>query len=224
MENPRYSVRQVGFIGKLFHHCAANMAKHVPTFLTANLVTSIGMLGSVAVLTLLASRNRFAGIAILVVMSLDFLDGAIARHRKQSSEFGGVWDGIGDVLFLFSVFVGLYFYGQQILALGLVLAYGLDSALRRLLGHSTSLLGGGSERYKRANATTGLFPRLTSGVTLFMNYFDSLAVLAVVTTLAPKWVVFWMVYELARRVLVVLKKFREVFYIYQESSKCMPRN
>ncbi|MEN4011158.1 MAG: CDP-alcohol phosphatidyltransferase family protein [Chloroflexota bacterium] len=79
--------------------------------LTPNMVTAIGLLGSIGAALLLAQGNfLWGGVVVLVMAPLDALDGTMARLRGTASRFGGVVDSVFDRYAELFLLGGLIYY------------------------------------------------------------------------------------------------------------------
>jgi CDP-diacylglycerol--glycerol-3-phosphate 3-phosphatidyltransferase len=90
-----------------------------------NTVTIIGLLGTVGCAILIAfGHMTWAGLLLLVMGPVDALDGALARLRKEASDWGAFVDSVTDrysELFIFCGF--MIFYLTQDQPVGVILAY-----------------------------------------------------------------------------------------------------
>jgi CDP-diacylglycerol--glycerol-3-phosphate 3-phosphatidyltransferase len=105
---------------------------------TPNMVTAAGVLGNVAA-AFLAARGEFlpAGIVVLAASSLDFIDGALARATKRTTDFGSVFDATMDRVSEAAVLFGVLYYfsdrggrTEELLAFAAVVGSILVSYLR----------------------------------------------------------------------------------------------
>jgi CDP-diacylglycerol--serine O-phosphatidyltransferase len=79
-------------------------------YILPNLFTSLGLFcGFFSVVSTIKEDYRTAAIAILVALVFDALDGRIARLTKTSSQFGGEYDSLSDVI-AFGVAPGVLAY------------------------------------------------------------------------------------------------------------------
>ena len=79
--------------------------------LRPNTLTIIATLLHLIVVWLILSQHLiWAGIVLLLVASLDAVDGALARLQKRVTDFGGWLDACSDRLKEIIVFVGLAYY------------------------------------------------------------------------------------------------------------------
>lgn len=90
-----------------------------------NTVTLIGLMGTIGCAVLIAfGHMTWAGILLLVMGPVDAMDGALARLRNETSDWGAFVDAVTDrysELFLFLGF--LIYYMLQANAAGVILAY-----------------------------------------------------------------------------------------------------
>ncbi|MBE3067279.1 MAG: CDP-alcohol phosphatidyltransferase family protein [Chloroflexi bacterium] len=90
-----------------------------------NTVTLIGLMGTIGCAVLIAfGHMTWAGILLLVMGPVDAMDGALARLRNETSDWGAFVDAVTDrysELFLFLGF--LIYYILQADAAGVILAY-----------------------------------------------------------------------------------------------------
>lgn len=90
-----------------------------------NTVTLIGLMGTIGCAVLIAlGHMTWAGILLLIMGPVDAMDGALARLRKEASDWGAFVDAVTDrysELFLFLGF--LIYYMLQANATGVILAY-----------------------------------------------------------------------------------------------------
>lgn len=90
-----------------------------------NTVTLIGLMGTIGCAVLIAfGHMTWAGILLLVMGPVDAMDGALARLRNETSDWGAFVDAVTDrysELFLFLGF--LIYYMLQANAAGIILAY-----------------------------------------------------------------------------------------------------
>ena len=90
-----------------------------------NTVTLIGLLGTIGCALLVAlGHMTWAGILLLIMGPVDAMDGALARLRKEASDWGAFVDAVTDrysELFLFLGF--LIYYMLHPNAAGMVLTY-----------------------------------------------------------------------------------------------------
>lgn len=79
--------------------------------ITPNMLTVAGVLGNIIAGVLAATGEfLFAGIAVLVFGSLDFLDGALARATGRATDFGSVLDAVMDRVSEAALLFGLLVY------------------------------------------------------------------------------------------------------------------
>jgi CDP-diacylglycerol--glycerol-3-phosphate 3-phosphatidyltransferase len=79
--------------------------------LTPNMMTMLGLLGSVVAAIFLANGNmRWGGIIVLVMWPIDALDGTMARLRGEPTDFGGFVDSVTDRYSELVIFAGLLYY------------------------------------------------------------------------------------------------------------------
>ncbi len=95
--------------------------------LMPNTMTILGLAGNaIAAILLSQGKMTIAGVLVLFMGLVDALDGAMARLRGESSDFGAFVDSVTDRYSELVIFGGLlYFYLQQsnwIAALGVYLA------------------------------------------------------------------------------------------------------
>ena len=97
--------------------------------LTADSVTVLGLLGSIAAGILVAlGHPLWAGVTLLVMAPLDAVDGTMARLSGKSSKFGAFLDSFIDRYDELFVFAGiLYWYATQHNLLGVMLCFGAAS-------------------------------------------------------------------------------------------------
>lgn len=82
--------------------------------LTPNMVTTIGVLLSVAVALVIASGNLIlGGVLFLVASGFDMLDGAVARAAGSVTKFGGFLDSTLDRYSETIVLFGVLYYVMQ---------------------------------------------------------------------------------------------------------------
>lgn len=90
-----------------------------------NTVTLFGLVGTIGVAVLIAfGHMTWAGILLLLMGPVDAMDGALARLRKEASDWGAFVDAVTDrysELFLFLGF--LIFYLLKANVTGIILAY-----------------------------------------------------------------------------------------------------
>lgn len=214
----RYKLLDVGLTGIFFQAIAIWVAPRLPQWISANSVTALGGLSCVGIIFALISPDSVAGVLILAALFLDFLDGAIAKYRNTASQFGRVFDGTVDVFFWLAVLIGLYISGSQASTLGLLVIYTIDISWRLLLGHSTSLINHGGEQYKKTSLESDAFRRLKPFVYPFVNYYDSICALSLILVVSPQHIDVWLSYEIFRRSLLLIKKIREISYLYAKET------
>ena len=115
---------------KLFRGVLEAVAKvFIKMGLTANSVTVLGLLGSVAAGILVALGHPFwAGVTLLVMAPLDAVDGTMARLSAKTSPFGAFLDSFIDRYDELFVFAGiLYWYATQSDLLGIMLCFAAAS-------------------------------------------------------------------------------------------------
>lgn len=90
-----------------------------------NTVTIIGLLGTIGVAVLVAlGHMTWAGILLLVMGPVDAMDGALARLRKEVSDWGAFVDSVTDRYSELFIFLGFtIFYLFQANPTGVLLAY-----------------------------------------------------------------------------------------------------
>jgi CDP-diacylglycerol--glycerol-3-phosphate 3-phosphatidyltransferase len=93
------------------------------TAITPNAITWFGFLLSAGAAALIATEHLFAaGFLVLVSSLFDLLDGALARHIKQITRFGGVLDStldrIAEAILLLAI---LFLYVREQSSLGILL-------------------------------------------------------------------------------------------------------
>ena len=77
-------------------------------------VTLLGLAGHFGGAVLAATGHMtWAGVVILIMAPLDFLDGALARLRGETSKFGAFLDSVTDRYSEFVILGGLLFYFLQ---------------------------------------------------------------------------------------------------------------
>jgi len=77
-------------------------------------VTLLGLAGHFCGAVLAATGHMtWAGVVILIMAPLDFLDGALARLRGETSKFGAFLDSVTDRYSEFVILGGLLFYFLQ---------------------------------------------------------------------------------------------------------------
>lgn len=81
------------------------------TGLTPNAVTMLGLAGTTAGAVLISQgRMTLGGVVIFLFVIIDAFDGAMARLRGESSDFGAFVDSVSDRYAEFITFGGLLFY------------------------------------------------------------------------------------------------------------------
>jgi phosphatidylglycerophosphate synthase len=95
---------------------ALRLVPHVPSMLSANMITFAGLLLSVAIVFVIKPVPWMAGCMILSSLFLDFVDGAVARQRNTTSNFGRVLDATSDLGLWLGILVGLYVLTGNILS------------------------------------------------------------------------------------------------------------
>jgi phosphatidylglycerophosphate synthase len=212
----RYKLAKVGLTGLVCQELSLVAVKYIPAGISANTVTAVGLLCASTVAFTIPKYPQLAGVAILMAVFLDFLDGTIARTRGLASEWGRIWDATTDVVLWLNIIVGLSYATRSPLPLILLAIYTLSVFWRYQLGHSTSLAEAPSAAYEQAN-NIGWLLKLKPYYSYFVNYLDSLSGLAVILIFFPEYKGYWLIYEFGRRVLLLLKLVRELFFIYRAS-------
>jgi CDP-diacylglycerol--glycerol-3-phosphate 3-phosphatidyltransferase len=93
--------------------------------ISANIITLLGLAGSVAASILVATGHLLAGgITLLCTGPLDALDGAVARAQGEETAFGAFFDSISDRYSELVIFLGLtIFFLEQQDGAGVILAF-----------------------------------------------------------------------------------------------------
>ena len=90
-----------------------------------NTVTLAGLIGTIGSAVLISSGHlTWAGIVLLFMGPVDALDGALARLRKEASDWGAFVDAVTDrysELFIFGGFILHYLFNPD--PVGIILAY-----------------------------------------------------------------------------------------------------
>jgi CDP-diacylglycerol--glycerol-3-phosphate 3-phosphatidyltransferase len=112
------------------------------TGISPNALTVIGFLLTLAVATILAMGNLFAGGLLLIFAALfDTLDGALARHSQQVTVFGAFLDSVMDR------------YSEAVTLIGLMVFYTTQpGASLNILLLAATLAGSLMVSYTRARA------------------------------------------------------------------------
>lgn len=196
---------------------AVRLVPHVPPALSANTITFAGLLLSAAIVFVIKPVPWMAGCMILCSLFLDFVDGAVARQRNTTSAFGRILDATSDLALWLGILAGLYVSTGNVLSVAILVVYTIDVSWRHQLGHSTSILMPPSHIYERLHNSSKLMNRMKRYYYPFINYYDSISVLALVLIVDPGLTRIWLAYELIRRVLLLCKKIAEIYEIYIES-------
>jgi CDP-diacylglycerol--glycerol-3-phosphate 3-phosphatidyltransferase len=149
------------------------------TSITPNALTWFGFLLSVGAAVLIITEHLFAaGFIVLVAGLFDMLDGALARHTKQTTRFGAVLDStldrIAEVILLLGLLI-LYAREQSIVGIMLV-GVTLPSSL--LVSYTRAIAEGAS-----LNCKVGLFTRAERVVVLALGLLLSRLDYALITAL-----------------------------------------
>jgi CDP-diacylglycerol--glycerol-3-phosphate 3-phosphatidyltransferase len=149
------------------------------TSMTPNALTWFGFLLSVGGAVLIVTEHLFAaGFIVLVAGLFDMLDGALARHTKQTTRFGAVLDStldrIAEVILLLGLLV-LYAREQSIVGImlvGITLPSSLLVSYTRAIAEAAGL-----------NCKVGLFTRTERVVVLALGLLLSQIDYALITAL-----------------------------------------
>ena len=167
--------------------------------LTPNMMTMLGLLGSVVAAFFLASGNmRLGGIIVLVMWPIDALDGTMARLRGEPTDFGGFVDSVTDRYSELVIFAGLlyYFLGENnTLAAMLVFAAASGSIL---------------VSYTRARAEALDFDAKIGALTRVERYLVLAPGLALNYPLAAMWII---------AVLANFTALQRIWYVRQQAHK-----
>ena len=148
------------------------------TSITPNAITWFGFLLAVGAAALITTGHLFAaGFVVLIAGFFDILDGALARHTKQTTRFGAVLDSTLDRL------------SEAVLLLGILVLYAREQSFAEILLVGVALLGSLLVSYIRARAETlglecqvGLFTRaervIVLALGLLLNQIDNALVIA----------------------------------------------
>ena len=149
------------------------------TSITPNALTWFGFLLSVGATVLIITEHLFAaGFIVLVAGLFDILDGALARHTKQTTRFGAVLDStldrITEVILLLGLLV-LYAREQSVVGIilvGITLPSSLLVSYTRAIAEAVGL-----------NCRVGLFTRAERVVVLALGLLLSQIDYALITAL-----------------------------------------
>lgn len=213
----RYNLLNVGLSGIALQAVAVRIVPHVPSMLSANMITFIGLFLSASIVFVIKPASWMAGCMVLGSLFLDFVDGALARQRNTASNFGRILDATSDLGLWLGILAGLYVSTGSVLPVAILLVYTIDVSWRHQLGHSTSILMPPSDTYERLHNSNSAVNRMKKYYYPFINYYDSVSALAILLIIAPGFTHVWLVYELIRRMLVLCKKIAEIYQIYIES-------
>ncbi len=167
--------------------------------LTPNMMTMLGLLGSVVAAFFLANGNmRWGGIIVLVMWPVDALDGTMARLRGEPTDFGGFVDSVTDRYSELVIFAGLlyYFLGESnTLAAMLVFAAASGSVL---------------VSYTRARAEALDFDAKIGALTRVERYLVLAPGLALNFPLAAMWII---------AVLANFTALQRIWYVRRQAHK-----
>ena len=149
------------------------------TSITPNALTWFGFLLSVGAVVLITTEHLFAaGFIVLVAGLFDMLDGALARHTKQTTRFGAVLDSTLDRI------------TEVILLLGLLVLFAREQSIVGILLIGVTLPSSLLVSYTRAiaeaaglNCKVGLFTRAERVIILALGLLLSQIDYALITAL-----------------------------------------
>jgi CDP-diacylglycerol--glycerol-3-phosphate 3-phosphatidyltransferase len=164
------------------------------TSITPNAITWFGFLLAVGAVAFIVTGHLFAaGLMVLLAGFFDILDGALARHRRQTTHFGAVLDSTLDRL------------SEAVLLLSILWLYAVDQSIIPMLLVGVALVGSFLVSYVRARAEAlglecqvGLFTRaervIVVALGLLLSQFAyALAIIAVFSfiTVSQRLVYVW---------------------------------
>lgn len=150
------------------------------TSITPNAITWLGFLLAVGAAAFIITGHLFAaGLMVLLAGFFDILDGALARHRSQTTHFGAVLDSTLDRL------------SEAVLLLGILVLYARDQSIVPMLLVGVALVGSLLVSYVRARAEAlglecqvGLFTRPERVIVLALGLLLNQIAHALVVALA----------------------------------------
>ncbi len=174
---------------RMDHVLAATFLRLLPSRVTPNHLTVLRMLLIVPTVTLLVRERYGWGIALFLFAGLtDALDGALARTRKQITEWGILYDPVADKLLIGTVLVVIVLrhvnavIGIALLFVEAVLVVG--GWLRKRRGVVVPAgPWGKAKMFFEVAAVLFLLIALASGVDLFVDLSQGTLVVALITAI-----------------------------------------
>jgi CDP-diacylglycerol--glycerol-3-phosphate 3-phosphatidyltransferase len=150
------------------------------TSITPNAITWFGFLLAVGAVAFIVTGHLFAaGLMVLLAGFFDILDGALARHRRQTTHFGAVLDSTLDRL------------SEAVLLLSILWLYAVDQSIIPMLLVGVALVGSFLVSYVRARAEAlglecqaGLFTRAERVIVVALGLLLSQFAYALIVALA----------------------------------------
>jgi CDP-diacylglycerol--glycerol-3-phosphate 3-phosphatidyltransferase len=150
------------------------------TSITPNAITWFGFLLAVGAVAFIVTGHLFAaGLMVLLAGFFDILDGALARHRRQTTHFGAVLDSTLDRL------------SEAVLLLSILWLYAVDQSIIPMLLVGVALVGSFLVSYVRARAEAlglecqvGLFTRAERVIVVALGLLLSQFAYALIIALA----------------------------------------
>jgi phosphatidylglycerophosphate synthase len=194
----KHSILEVGLSGTFLQLIALKITPLISRYIKEpNYVSFANFLLSFTIFFLLI--NSFFKTAAFLIFSslfLDLIDGSLARYLGKTSKKGEVLDSLADLSLWLSIITALFVVTDHPILFYILIAYSFDLYLRLII------LSSGLQNDDISNL---LLPK-SSNLKVVFNHFDSLTILSFILIFDSKMVFIWIIYELLRRVLNMMKR------------------